>query len=243
MPAAGRSAPRTAASDARDGIIRRRWLLPMDVLSLPAVQDPVRLPFPVSVPAPVPAPAATPAGSPRRRAIRALAAAGLAGGIGLGWPTPGAAHHGFVGLYDVSRPIYLAGRIASLWLGLPHGRVAITLPADLALPVDRDPFRALEDVEGRQVLSRLRLPERKGTVEVVLDGRMTRRLIDEPDGLPVGLRTELIAYLRTSRDEHRGELLVVLLRLADRRLLVGSGPASSRRAEPRRDGRPAEGAR
>ncbi len=138
-------------------------------------------------------------------------------------PRQARAHHGFVGSYDFSRPLYVAGVIESVWIGQPHVRLLLRQDQGLALPRDRERFRALEDAEGRQMLGRLRLLE-EPTVQVSLQSRLTRLLIGEPDSLPVGLHTKLIGYRRTTRDEYREEIVGVWLRLADGRVLASSRP-------------------
>lgn len=165
-----------------------------------------------------------------RNHLRALARlAGLAGMVlAAGLPGGARAHHGFVGVYDFSRPLYLAGVIDSIWIGRPHVRLRLRLDPKLALPRDREPYRALEDAEARQMLGRLRLPERRGLVDVVLQSRLTRSLINEPEALPVGLHTEIIGYPRLTQDEYRGEIVGVLVKLNDGRMLVGSTSMRSR---------------
>lgn len=132
------------------------------------------------------------------------------------------AHHGFAGVHDFARPGYLAGRIEAIWIGQPHVRLRLRLDPDLKLPRDRERFRALEDAEARQMLGRLTLIGRRGTVDVVLHSRMSQPLANEPDMLPVGLWTEIIGYSRTTDDEYRHEIQGVLVRLADGRMLVAS---------------------
>lgn len=146
-------------------------------------------------------------------------------------PGRATAHHGFAGVHDFSRPLYLAGVIDAIWIGPPHVRIRLRLDPDLVLPRNREPYRAVEDAEARQMLGRLRLPERRGLVDVVLHSRMTRNLVNEPEALPVGLHTEIIGYRRVTDDEYRGEIVGVLVRLADGRMLVAS---TSMRARPGR---------
>jgi hypothetical protein len=62
-------------------------------------------------------------------------------------------------------------------------------------------------------------------VDISLDRRLTRRLLDEPDALGVGDPVEAVVYRRTTRDEYRNELHAVLLALPDGRLLVSSSPS------------------
>ena len=167
--------------------------------------------------------------APRRERLRRLAALALAAGL------PGAvrAHHGFVGVHDFSRPLYLAGVIDAIWIGRPHVRIRIRLDGNLVVPRNREPYRALEDAEARQMLGRLRLPDRHGLVDVVLHARLTRSLINEPEALPVGMHTEIIGYPRLTQDEYRGEIVGVLVKLHDGRMLVGSTSMRSRPAPGR----------
>lgn len=135
---------------------------------------------------------------------------------------PVLAHHGFVGLYDFSRPRYLAGRLTHAYLGYPHARLTLKVPDNLQLPRDREWMRALEDAEARQTTTMMRASERRGVVDISLDLRLTRRLMDEPEVLKVGDAVEAVVYLRNSRDEYRNELHAVLIALPDGRLLVSS---------------------
>ena len=167
----------------------------------------------------------------RRERLRPLAALALA--LAAGLPRAVGAHHGFAGMYDFSRPLYLAGVIDAIWIGRPHVRIRLRLDGNLALPRNREPYRALEDAEARQMLGRLRLPDRRGLVDVVLHARLTRGLINEPEVLPVGMHTEIIGYPRLTQDEYRGEIVGVLVKLHDGRMLVGS---TSMRSRPGRAG-------
>ncbi len=165
----------------------------------------------------------------RRDWLRGLATASLlaaAPGVATG-------HHGFAGVHDFSRPLYLAGVIDAIWIGPPHVRIRLRVDTGLALPRNREPYRALEDAEARQMLGRLHLPERHGLVDVVLHARMTRVLANEPESLPVGLHTEVIGYPRVTDDEYRGEIVGVLVKLQDGRMLVAS---MSMRSRPGRGG-------
>ncbi len=116
---------------------------------------------------------------------------------------------------------------------MPHVRLELRQASDLALPRDRERFRALEDAEGRQMLGRLRLLEGRDVVVISLHSRMTRTLIADPDALPPGLQTELIGYRRLANDEYRDEIVGVLVRLADGRLQVASSPPVGRPRQPR----------
>jgi hypothetical protein len=171
----------------------------------------------------------------RRRLLRGMLLWGMGGSHRAGlllpaqaaWllPRPALAHHGFVGKYDFSRPSYLAGRIVQTYVGLPHARLTLDVPDDLYLPRDREWMRALEDAEARPTTTLLRTSERRGRLDVSLDRRLTRRLMDEPGLLDVDDPVEAVVYRRTTRDEYRNELHAVLLVLPDGRLLVSSSAA------------------
>ena len=147
--------------------------------------------------------------------------AGVTGAAGR----PARAHHGFVGKHEFARPLYLAGRVINAYIGYPHARLTVDVPRNLQLPRDREWIRALEDAEARQTTSLLVTSDRRGMVDISLDRRLTRRLLDEPDALGVGDPVEAVVYRRTTRDEYRNELHAVLLALPDGRLLVSSSPS------------------
>jgi len=157
-----------------------------------------------------------------RRLLAALLAAGTL-------PATARAHHGFAGKYDFSRPMYLAGRLVDSYVGYPHARLTIDVPRDLQLPRDREWMRALEDAEARPTLTLLRTSERRGVVDISLDWRLTRRLLDEPGLFEPGQPVEAVVYQRTTRDEYRHELHAVLVTLPDGRLLVSSSSSVSSR--------------
>jgi len=157
-----------------------------------------------------------------RRLLAALLAAGSL-------PATARAHHGFAGKYDFSRPMYLAGRLVDSYVGYPHARLTIDVPRDLQLPRDREWMRALEDAEARPTLTLLRTSERRGVVDISLDWRLTRRLLDEPGLFEPGQPVEAVVYQRTTRDEYRHELHAVLVTLPDGRLLVSSSSSVSSR--------------
>lgn len=157
---------------------------------------------------------------------RRLMAALLAGMV---LPRAARAHHGFAGKYDFSRPMYLAGRLTGIYVGHPHARLTLDVPRDLHLPRDREWMRALEDAEARPTMSLLRALDRRGLVDISLDSRLTRRLMDEPDVLAAGDPVEAVVYRRATRDEYRHELQAVLLALPDGRLLVSSSAAVNSR--------------
>ena len=158
----------------------------------------------------------------RRRVFGALLVAGLL-------PIAARAHHGFAGRYDFARPMYLAGRLIDAYVGYPHARLTIDVPSNLQLPRDREWMRALEDAEARPTLTLLRASDRRGIVDISLDWRLTRRLLDEPGLFVSGQAVEAVVYRRVTRDEYRDELLGVLVTLPDGRLLVSSSPSVTSR--------------
>ena len=81
----------------------------------------------------------------------------------------------------------------------------------------------------RPTLTLLRASDRRGIVDISLDGRLTRRLLDEPGLLEPGQAVEAVIYRRITRDEYRHELLAVLVMLPDGRLLVSSTPGVTSR--------------
>lgn len=169
--------------------------------------------------------------SPRRRRLlhslflgSASQLPGAAAALAL-LPRPALAHHGFAGKYDFARPMYLAGRLVHVYAGLPHARLTLDVPEDLFLARDREWLRALEDAEARQTTTLLLTSDRHGRVDVSLDRRLTRRLMDEPGLLRKGDPVEGVVYRRITRDEYRNELQAVLIALPDGRLLVSSSPA------------------
>lgn len=158
---------------------------------------------------------------PRRHALQAGAVLMLGSVLaGTAW-----AHHGFIGQYDFVRPLYVAGLITHAYVGLPHARLTLRVPSNLHLPRDREWIRALEDAEARQTATLLTVSERRGTIDVSLDRRLTNRLIDEPTMLSVGDPLQAVVYRRITRDEYRNELHAVLVVLPDGRVLVSSSPA------------------
>ena len=174
----------------------------------------------------LPVPAAAAARLSRRKLLAAGGAWFAAGAVP--W-RPAVAHHGFIGQYDFTRPIYLAGRVTHAYIGYPHVRLTLQVPDNLQLPRDREWMRALEDAEARQTLSILVPSERRGVVDILLGGSMTRRLMDDRGLVAVGDPLEAVVYRRTTRDEYRNELQAVLLGLRDGRLLVSSSPPVSGR--------------
>lgn len=181
----------------------------------PGAADPLRRPTCPQIPHPPPSAA-------RRRLFGAVLVAGLV-------PIAARAHHGFAGRYDFAQPMYVAGRLVDSYVGYPHARLTLDVPRNLQLPRDREWMRALEDAEARPTLTLLRASERRGIVEIALDWRLTRRLLDEPGLFESGQAVEAVVYRRITRDEYRDELLAVLVTLPDGRLLVSSSHSVSAR--------------
>src|SRR5690606_40149800 len=100
----------------------------------------------------------------------------------------------------------------------------LPISKNLRIPRDREWMRALEDAEARPTLTLLAASDRRGLVEVTLGGRLTRRLVDEPELLGVDDPVQVVVYRRITRDEYRDELQAVLLALPDGRILVSSMP-------------------
>ena len=164
-------------------------------------------------------------GRGRRRFLGGSLCAGAAGLVhALSAPRLAFAHHGFSGLYDFAQPYYLAGRLVRAYVGFPHARLTLRVPENLRMPRDREWMRALEDAEARPTLTLLSASERRGLVEVTLGGRLTRRLVDEPELLGVDDPVQVVVYRRITQDEYRDELQAVLLALPDGRILVSSMP-------------------
>jgi hypothetical protein len=172
-----------------------------------------------------------PSGRPSRRTLLAIGGRGLLVGLLAAGALPRAAraHHGFAGRYDFSRPMYLAGRLVDAYVGYPHARLTIDVPKNLHLPRDREWMRALEDEEARPTTTLLRASDRRGILDVTLDWRMTRRLLDEPGVLEPSRPVEAVVYRRITDDEYRNELRAVLVTLPDGRVLVNSSPGVASR--------------
>jgi hypothetical protein len=51
-------------------------------------------------------------------------------------PLPALAHHGFSGRYDLSRPIYLEGRVARASFRRPHPIITLAVASDLVRPTE-----------------------------------------------------------------------------------------------------------
>jgi len=96
--------------------------------------------------------------SMKRRQLLALLAL-LPAGLG----STAHAHHGWSS-FDLSRPLYLRGKAASVRWRNPHAELVLELPAPLQLPADLA-ARALPaqtaPVDGRALLANAALPNRK----------------------------------------------------------------------------------
>jgi hypothetical protein len=103
--------------------------------------------------------------------------------------------------------------------------LTLDVPRDLQLPRDREWMRALEDAEARQTTTLLRAADRRGTVDVTLDRRLTRRLMDEREALTPAIRWRRSPTGAPPADEYRNELQLALIALPDGRVLVSSSPS------------------
>lgn len=156
---------------------------------------------------------------------------GLAVAISMGWTAVAAAHHGFTGVYDFCRPVFIEGTVTSARLGYPHAEFTLDLPRDLTLPRnprDRADLRALAEAEERDTLSMLVLPQSRGPLTILLEPVMTRE-VTERQRPRVGDRVTAIAYQRVSNDRYRGEFRVMLLSVGDGGAVMASRPRSYHR--------------
>lgn len=174
-----------------------------------------------------------PSGLRVRRRLIALSCLGL---LSPALIRPAGAHHGFLGKYQFSRPMFLRGTVVRITGGLPHVRMLVDVPKGGGrVPRAREWMRPLEDAEARPTLTILAPFDRRGEVELTFDWRLSRQLLEEPDLLREGDPVSAVVYRRTAADEYHGELLVVLLRTPDDQVLVSSRPVSAaRRVRPPR---------
>ena len=94
----------------------------------------------------------------RREVIKAALLVPVAGF----WPVA-RAHHGWSG-FDQDRPIYLEGRVASVFWQNPHAELQLDLPATLVVPADlaqRAIPSQTSPVDGKALLARAVAPSRK----------------------------------------------------------------------------------
>lgn len=86
------------------------------------------------------------------------------------------AHHGWSS-FDQDRPLYLEGRVLHARWRNPHAELELELPAVLALPADlaqRTLPAQMAPIDGRGLLARTRLPQRKDRVWTVELAPLTR---------------------------------------------------------------------
>ncbi|MDO4636270.1 MAG: hypothetical protein Q4B13_01820 [Lautropia sp.] len=141
------------------------------------------------------------------------------------WMSAAFAYPGFLGKYDFARPMYLQGRVVRIESTLPRSRLTVAVaPDSQRLPRDREWMRPLEDAEARPTLTILAPLDRAGQVDLTLDWRLSRALVNDPALLKIGDPFSAVVYVRSAHDEYRGELLVVLLRTSDDQVLVSSRP-------------------
>ncbi len=163
----------------------------------------------------------------RRRWLRR--ALGLGGLLALS--APAVAHHGFLGKHNFAKPMFLRAKVLQVQRAMPHVRLTVDVPRGGGrVPRDREWMRPLEDAEARPTLTILAPFDRRGEVELTLDWRLSKEVLQEPALLKEGDTISVVVYRRTAQDEYRGELLVVLLRTADEQLLVSSRPPKSSRS-------------
>jgi hypothetical protein len=164
---------------------------------------------------------AVPAHGPVRR-CRAAASVALTAVASLGGAAPAAAHHGFEGRYDASRPLYVEGVVTDRSDGYPHGLIIIDPaaptepPADLRA-LDADDYKALG---GRGVVNGAR-PVRAtgaGSLALLLTPAMSTEVAQL--GAPPGRGDDVGALVFRECDTH--ELLVQLLRLSARQRVIRS---------------------
>ena len=172
----------------------------------------------------------------RRRSLSLLSGLLVMAAAG-GQMRPALAHYGFPGKYDFARPMYLHGRVLGIEGTLPHMRLTVQVSrSGTRPPRDREWMRPLEDAETRPTLTILAPLDRTGQVQLTLDWRLSRAMLEEPELLRAGDDFEAVVYVRSAQDEYRGELLVVLLRTPDEQVLVSSRPRTPRQqpaASPR----------
>ncbi|HRO61174.1 MAG TPA: DUF6152 family protein [Burkholderiaceae bacterium] len=133
----------------------------------------------------------------QRRSVLGLLGSSFA--IGLGGAVvarPAQAHHGWSS-FDPDRPLYLRGRVKSVQWRNPHAEFELELAPDLALPADLQ-SRALPEqtsrIDGKAILEKTRLPERKDRVWEIELAPLTRMKAWSVEPLAEGETIELIGY-------------------------------------------------
>ncbi|MDO4905309.1 MAG: hypothetical protein Q4A16_07155 [Lautropia sp.] len=179
-------------------------------------------------------PEARPAGlllTARRRWLACVLSGALSGM--MDGPPAAHAHHGFLGKHDFAKPMFLRGKVLRVQRNMPHVRFVVDVPhSGGRVPRDREWMRPLEDAESRPTLTILAPFDRHGEIELTLDWRLSRAVLDDPTLLDGGDQISAVVYWRTARDEYHDELLVVLLRTQDDQVLVSSRPPHPKRTSP-----------
>ena len=117
--------------------------------------------------------------------------------LGLPW-VPGLvhAHHGWAS-FDATQPIYLEGQATAVTWGNPHTELDLELPPGLALPADL-PRRSLPaqtaSVDGRDILTRTRLPRRTDRVWHVELAPLSRLQAWKVAEIKAGDRLAVVGY-------------------------------------------------
>jgi hypothetical protein len=122
-----------------------------------------------------------------------------------------AAHHGFTGQYDASRPLYLQGTVQQVRWQSPHSTLIVELPKNLEVPPE---FRQLSASElGSDTQQRLTVsPDLLGTRSRVEFPPVASMVDPLQDRLQVGDSIQLVV-LRNCQPPN--QLRVLLARLAD----------------------------
>lgn len=139
----------------------------------------------------------------------------LAGLLGLGAVTlPAAAHHGFTGAYDATRPLYIEGTVEAVTLAYPHVEMTVSVPENIAVPDALPNLDALGIANARAKLA----PVTAGTYELQMAG--TNFVVDLADRIAVGDRVALVALRNClPPHEHRSRWI----RLASGEVATRSG--------------------
>jgi hypothetical protein len=164
-----------------------------------------------------------PAVSAHRALRRAAVSLALAAFASLAWVAPAAAHHGYEGRYDASRPLYVKGVVTDRSDGYPHGLIIIDPAPPTGPPPDLAALDAAdyEALGGRRVVSRAR-PVRatgSGSLALLLTPAMSTD-VAELEHPPK--RGDVVGAL-VFRECDTDELLVQLLRLSARERVVRGG--------------------
>lgn len=129
---------------------------------------------------------------PTRTARRLALSAGLAIAAAA---LPAAAHHGFTGAYDATRPLYLEGTVEAVTLAYPHVEMTVTVPADIAVPDALPELDVLGIPDAQDIIA----PVDAGTYDLQMAG--TSFVVDLADRVMVGDRVALVA-LRNCQPPH-----------------------------------------